>query len=274
LQKAVKDGNVLEKIKAFEMQAAAAQAESATKLVSSINHRIQSAAHRTLSPGIVHPLTPLLMQQQSIRRCVHPVQQRHDGTQGPIVGHESRKGAHVLEPAHGDIILKRRTSSQKTANDEDYSITAISSMPLTSSHGRHRSHHQRTSASRSRHRPEIVHEKRAPSSHEHVSHKHQQKQKVTTTPSAKSSTRRRWLKGRKETVIEIPTQGDKQEVPVVKSTKTSKNKNTKQEKLESKKTLIPVKKGKLSLSSDNNRVKISVNKQNLNPHHYNHHRRL
>jgi len=277
LQKAVKDGNVLEKIKAFEMQAAAAQAESATKLVG-INHRmqnvtstIQSAAHRTLSPAIIHPvqqpISPIPVQQQqqqpirSNRACyVHPIQHHRDGTHGATIGSESRKGAHVLEPAQGDIILRRRTPSQ-TVNDEDYSITAISSMAITTSQGHHHRnhhhphpHHHRKSASRSRHRQEMVYDKRALSTNENISHKHQQKQKRTTTPSAKSSTRRRWLKGRKETPTETLVQNDKQEIPLIKSNKSSKKKkkNSEQKKTNSKKTSTSSKKGKSS--SDNNRV--------------------
>ena len=256
LQKAVKDGNVLEKIKAFEMQAAAAQAESAMK-IGVMNHRmqsvtasIQSAAHRTLSPGIIHPISPIIIQQQqstrsSRGRYVPSVHQPQDGT-----GHATRKAAHVLEPAHGDVILKRRTPSQKTVNDEDYSITQISSMPLTAPQEDHQ-HHHRTSGSRSRHRQEITYDKRASSSNNEIlSHKNQQKQKDIPTPSAKSSTRRRWLKGRKET----SNQGDKQEIQIIKSSKTSKNKkkNTEQDKPDSKKTLNSIHKEKLS--SDNNRV--------------------
>jgi hypothetical protein len=253
------------------MQAAAAQAESAIKLAG-INHRmqavassIQSAAHRTLSPAIrhpiQHPISPIPAQQQAIRssrgRYVHPVQHRRDDTHVPIIGHESRKGAHVLEPAHGDIILKRRTPSQKTVNDEDYSITAITSMAMTASQGNHhRNHHHqyhpRTSGSRSRHRQEMICDKRPSSNHEAISHKHQPKPKRATTPSAKSSTRRHWLKGRKETPVETPVQSDKQDILITKSNKSSKNKkkNTEQEKTDSKK--VSTKKGKSS--SDNNRV--------------------
>ncbi len=138
---------------------------------------MQTTAHRTLSPAIVHlvqhPISPipLQQQQQSVRssrgRHVHPVQHHRTGTQGPILSQESRKGAHVLEPAHGDIILKRRTPSQKTVNDEDYSITAISSMTMTASQGHHHRHHHRTSASRSRHRQEMIYDKRAPSHNHH-----------------------------------------------------------------------------------------------------------
>ena len=257
LQKAVKDGNVLEKIKAFEMQAAAAQAESAMKL-GGLNHRmqtvtssLQSAAYRTLSPAVVHPIqhpvTPIPIhqqQQQPVRsgrdHHVHPVQHRRDASHGPMVGHGPRKGAHVLEPAHGDIILKRRTPSQRTAPDEDYSITAISSLAVTNSksHQHHHHHHQeqqrsrqqqqqqhhRTNGSRSRHRQEMIYDKRAPSNHEHTSHKHQQKQKRTTPPLSKSSARRRWLKGRKETPTETPIPSEKQELTPVKSNKGNKNK--------------------------------------------------
>ena len=264
LQKAVKDGNVLEKIKAFEMQAAAAQAESAHKL-GGLNHRMQtitSAAQRTLSPAVVHPvqqpISPIPVQQQPIRPSrVHPVQPRREVSQGPTNGHESRKGAHVLEPAHGDIILKRRTPSQRTVNDEDYSITAISSVALTTSQGhphrsrhpQHQHHHHRSSLSRSRHRQEMPHDKRAPSNHENPTHKHQQKQKRATTPPSKSTMRRRWLKGRKEPPIEAPIQIDKPEISTMKPNKTSKNKK---EKPNSKKPSASGPKSKSS--SDNNRV--------------------
>ena len=290
LQKAVKDGNVLEKIKAFEMQAAAAQAESAAKLGGSsggINTRmqsttssVQSSTHRTLSPTMMHPLqhqiSPMAMQhdsqQQYIRshrnRYVHPAQHRRDGNLGPIAGRESRKGAHVLEPAHGDIILKRRTPSQKTVNDEDYSMTAASSMAITASQGHHpRQHHyhHRTSASRSRPRPESVHDKRPSNHHENVHKKHQQKQKEPITASStKTSTRRRWLKGRKETPTETITESVKQDTLNSKSNKNNKNKKKniekekekEKEKVEStKKVTTPVSKGKtVSPSSDNNRV--------------------
>jgi hypothetical protein len=276
LQKAVKDGNVLEKIKAFEMQAAAAQAESAYKL-SGLNHRMQtisSAAHRTLSPAVVHPvqqpISPIPIQhhhqqqQQPIRPSrVHPAQPRREVSQGPPIGHESRKGAHVLEPAHGDIILKRRTPSQRTVNDEDCSITAISSVAMTTSQGhpnrnsRHQHHHHqqqqqqhRTSLSRSRHRQEMTYDKRAPSNHEIPTHKHQQKQKRATTPSSKSNVRRRWLKGRKEPPTETPAQiKDKPEISTIKPNKTSKNKK---EKSNPKKPSTSGQKSKSS--SDNNRV--------------------
>jgi hypothetical protein len=282
LQKAVKDGNVLEKIKAFEMQAAAAQAELTPKLgggvSSSINNRMQSAtssiqlvAHRTLSPAMVHPIqhpiSPMPIQhesqQQHIRshrsRHVHPVQPRRDGNLGPITGRESRKGAHVLEPARGDIILKRRTPSQKTVNDEDYSMTAISSMTLTASpghHHHHRQHHQhhRASASRSRHRQEVIHDKRSSSHYDPAHKKHQQKPKETTTSTSnKTSTRRRWLKGRKET----STENGKQDVSATKSDKNNKNKkkNSEKEKLQSTKKVISLNsKKKSSPTSDNNRV--------------------
>jgi hypothetical protein len=181
---------------------------------------------------------------------VHPIQQRRDVTHELIRGHESRKGAHVLEPAHGDIILKRRTSSQKTVNDEDYSVTQISSMALSTSQSHRHHHHHRTSASRSRHRRDTAYDKHTPSTNENLSHK----QKETTTSSVKSSTRRRWLKGRKETPIETPIQGTKQEIPSTKSNKNhkNKNKNTEQEKSDAKKASNSINKEKSS--SDNNRV--------------------
>ena len=259
LQKAVKDGNVLEKIKAFEMQAAAAaQAESTTKSVASstgVNHRMQpvttsmqSVAHRTLSPAIVHlmqhPLSPLPVpshqqpSQSSRGRHGHSGQQRHDETRQTPQGAPAKKGAHVLEPAHGDVILKRRTPSQITVNDEDYSITAISSMALNSSKD-----HRRTSASRSRPK----HEKRSPSKNDTQAHR----QKRATTPTSKSTPRRRWLKGRKETTPEAPPQQtEKQEIP---ATKSKSKKVPTPKPVDPKKTSSSSKKGQAVASSDNNR---------------------
>ncbi|CAF0959999.1 unnamed protein product [Adineta steineri] len=287
LQKAVKDGNVLEKIKAFEMQAAAAQAETTTKLCSSgniiSNNRVQSAAssipsatHRALSPSVRHPLQhpvfPMLMQhepqqqqqQQHIRshrsRHAHPTQHHYDAHGKPIVGRESRKGAHVLEPAHGDIILKRRMP-QKAGNDEDYSLTAMSSLAHTTSQSHHRQnpYQHRSSASHSRHRQEMIHDKRPSSNHAIVQKKHQPKSKeITPTTAAASSshktnTRHRWLKGHKETQGETTIENVKQDMVSTKSKKNSKNKK---EKVESKKkTISPTPKGKISATSlDNNRV--------------------
>ncbi|CAF1012835.1 unnamed protein product [Rotaria sordida] len=295
LQKAVKDGNVLEKIKAFEMQAAAAQAESVGKL-SSINHRIQTVTssfqpttHHRSSPAIVHPMQhamssiPIQYQKQqtihsSRGRYVPSVQQQQqqpDDNHGPILGHKSRKGAHVLEPAHGDIILKRRTPSQKDTNDEDYSMTAISSIQLPTPQNHHRNHHHhnhyhhRTSASRSRQRQDVIYDKHAPNKNENISHKNQQKSKGTITSSGKLSTRRRWLKGRKETSAETTSnQVDKQQSSTTKSNKTNTNKkkNIEQEKINSKKTSTTNNKEKLS--SDNNRVygvpNTNINEQTKN----------
>ncbi|CAF3390997.1 unnamed protein product [Rotaria sp. Silwood1] len=277
LQKAVKDGNVLEKIKAFEMQAAAAQAVSGSKL-GGMNYRIQHVTssfqpttHHRSSPAIVHPMqhaiSPIPIQHQKQQtnrsgrgRFVHSVQQQPDDNHESIPGHKSRKGAHVLEPAHGDIILKRRTPSQTGANDEDYSITAISSMPLPAPQSHHRNnnhhhhYHHRTSASRSRQRQEAIYDKRAASKNENSSHKNHQKTKGTTTSSGKLSTRRRWLKGRKEGPAEASNQGDKQQSTITKSNKinTNKKKNMEQEKINSKKTSTNNNKEKLL--SDNNRV--------------------
>ncbi|UJR10384.1 hypothetical protein I4U23_014589 [Adineta vaga] len=272
LQKAVKDGNVLEKIKAFEMQAAAAaQADSIPKL-NGINYRmqsIQSVAQRTLSPTTIHPvqqiISPIQIQEQSLypnrSRYAHTIHQRQDNSQALMRSHESRKGTHILEPACGDIILKRRTPSQKTANDEEYSATVLSSMPLSASQGHRRhqnySHYHnqrhRSSVSRSRHRQEITYDKRTPSRHGSHSRKHQSKQKGTITPSAKSSsTRRRWLKGRKETPVEPPsTQGTNQDIANNSSNKTKK-KTIEQTKSDVKKVTKSL--GKEKLSSDNNRV--------------------
>jgi hypothetical protein len=286
LQKAVKDGNVLEKIKAFEMQAAAVQAGMTPKLgrgggnngnntmsnrMPIVTPSIPSTAHRTLSPTLLrpvqHPISPVPMQheleqQQYGRphrsRHVHPAQHHRDGHPGPMIGRQSRKGAHVLEPAHGDIILKRRTPSQKTVNDEDYSMTVMSSMALTASQGHHhrQHHHHRASASRSRHRQDAAHDKRSSSYHDHGHKKHAQKQKETTTtiPSSnKTNTRSRWLIGRKETT----TENGKQDPPTTKSSKADKNKKKNNEKVKaesSKKATSPDPKGKVVSTSDQNRV--------------------
>jgi hypothetical protein len=130
-------------------------------------------------------------------------------------------------------------------------------MTLTAPPRQHHYHH-RTSASRSRHRQELIHDKRTPNHIENVPSKHQQKQKRTTTPtSAKTSTRRHWLKGRKETPTETPTKAVKQEMPATKSSKNnkSKKKNVEHEKVEStKKSTTPIPKEKTSPSSDNNRL--------------------
>ncbi|CAF3352517.1 unnamed protein product [Rotaria socialis] len=278
LQKAVKDGNVLEKIKAFEMQAAAAQAESGGKL-SGVNYRIQSVAssiqsatqHR-LSPAVVHPIkneiSPIPMQyqkQEPVRssrgRYVHPVQQQPCVNPDPTIGHKSGKGAHVLEPAHGDIILKRRTPSQKTANDEDYSITAISSMAHTASqlqlHHRnpaHHTYHHRTSISRSRNRQDVIYEKHTANKNDNVPYKCQHKSKERATPSSKLSTHRRWLKGRKGTPTETPNQVDKKQISTIKSNKASatKKKNSEQEQSNAKSVSTTINQEKFA--ADNNRV--------------------
>lgn len=76
----MKDGNVLEKIKAFEMQAAAAASSRMNSVTSSI---------RTFSP--------------------------------------TKKVPNLIEAAHGDVILR---SQRVQPEDEEFSITAISSMPL------------------------------------------------------------------------------------------------------------------------------------------------
>lgn len=275
LQKAVKDGNVLEKIKAFEMQAAAVQAELTPKLTRSNNvniipNRMQMgaspiqarAAHRALSPAmprpIPHPISPQPMhyepaqQQQYIRahrsRHVHPVQRRRDDHADVMPGRVSRKGAHVLEPAHGDVILKRRTPSQKTA-DDDYSMTVMSSMALTTSQG-HRHPHSRASASRSRHRPDPLNDKRSASHHDQVHKKQSNKQKEPTASSSsnKTSSRCRWLMGRKDN----STDAGKQDSSKAKSNK--KKTNDKEQRDSSKKVASPDSKGKRELTPDENRV--------------------
>ena len=286
LQKAVKDGNVLEKIKAFEMQAAAVQAELTPKLNRGlhnhniINHRpqiiaspIQSRAYRALSPivprPVQHPISPQPMQNEPLQqqqhyvrshrsRHVHPTQRRRDDHVEPTVGHVSRKGAHVLEPAHGDVILKRRTPSQKAVNDEDYSMTMMSSMALTTSQGhrQHHHHHSRASASRSRHRADPLDEKRSSSHHEQVHKKSTRKQKETNPSSSSnktSGTRCRWLMGRKEN----STDTNKQDSTKVKSNKTDQNKkktNEKEKRDSSKKVTSPDSKGKRASTPDQNRV--------------------
>ena len=281
LQKTVKDGNVLEKIKAFEMQAAAAQAKSITKL-NGTNHRMLSmtssfqstTCHRS-NPAAICPLQQAISlaalqnsQEKPIRfsraHYVHSVRQRSDSTQDPNTGHKSRKGVHVLEPAHGDIILKRRTPSQKTVNDEDYSMTAVSSLALTTSQNhcrnnhlpsRHHHHHRhRTNGSHSRHRQEMTYERRTTSKNETTSHKHQQKQKGTSIPLAKSSTYRRCPKGQKEIFTEDSIPDEKQQLSVTKSNQTSLNKKkpAEHEKADSKKATASNIKGRAS--SDNSRV--------------------
>ena len=302
LQKAVKDGNVLEKIKAFELQAAAAaQADSTPKLgrdpgihsvipnrVQPITSSIPSAAQRALSPNrshsIQHPISsPQLMhydlssasqqqqQQQYIRnhrsRYAHSGQQHRDGSHlRSMMGHESRKGAHVLEPAHGDIILKRRTPSQKTMNDDDYSMTIMSSMALSPSQGHHHRHHHshyhRSSVSRSRHRQEAGHERRSSSHHAHKKEHHKQKESAktaaaaTTTATNKTSSRRGWLKGRKETSNAETTETSKQDSTTTKSKKNKKNKkNDDKDKSDStKKATSPDPKDKSATTVENNRV--------------------
>ena len=281
LQKAVKDGNVLEKIKAFEMQAAAAQAESTVKLGTlGINNRIQSitpsvqpATYRTFSPPIMHSIQKPIShapiqhesQQQYIRsrrsRYVYPAPNHHDNKLSVTEGHESKKTAHVLEPACGDVILKRRTPSQKTVNDEDYSVTVNSSMAraVPSNYDyRQRHYHQRTSLSHSRHRKETVHDKYIGNQHENIHKKHQKKQQkemATTPSSSKISTNRRWLKGHKETSNELATTTVKQDVSSNKSKKHNKNKKKtiEQEQYESK-TKIKSPTSIETNSSDNNCV--------------------
>lgn len=238
----------------------------------SVTSSIQSATQHRLSPAVVHPIksavSPLPVQNQkqpSIRvsrgRHVHPMQQQPSGNYDSTADQKSRKGAHVLEPAHGDIILKRRTPSQKTANDEDCSITAITSVPLTASQAHHRTsahhnyYHHRKSASRSRHRHDAVYEKRPVSKNEHSSHKHHHKSKERATTSGKSSTHRRWLKGRKGATTEASNQGENKQSSTKQSDKTNtskKKKNDEQEKHSSKKTSKSVTKEKVV--ADNNRV--------------------
>lgn len=226
LQKAVKDGNVLEKIKAFEMQAAAAaaaQAESSAKQsttsstmnsrIQSVTSSIQSAAHRTLSPGVVHPISPMPMNMyqqncQAVRdhRCIPSTEMRRDATIERGTRQPAKKSSHALDPDNGDIILKRRTPSpMATREEEDCSITAISSMAVRSS-----KEHRRTNPSRSRHRTEINYEKRSSSRNDH-------RQKRTTTP------RRRGLKARKDTSNAIePSSVDKQEITIIKKNSSKK----------------------------------------------------
>ena len=251
------------------MQAAAAQAESTAKAgtlgtgftyrLQSVASSVQSPAQRTISPVVVRsvdkPISPMPVQQprqqQQQQQLVRSSRGRHDPpaskpaeeiARDARVPHQSKKGAHVLEPAHGDIILKRRTSSQKTGNDEDHSITAISSMALSAGHSHHR---HRTSTSRSRRRHETMYEKRTS---DHSSHK----QKRTTTPSSKSNTRRRWLKGRRDSSTEVADEAKKHEAPA--TTKTTPKSSKKKGSEGVKRTSSLMSKMKESLSSDNNRV--------------------
>lgn len=245
LQKSVKDGNVLEKIKAFEMQAAAAaQAETTVKLIpnGSANHRVHPMAQtsfRALSPPTRYPT------------CQNPIPsssgQRNRHVQQVIPTADPKKGSHVLEPAHGDIILKRRTPSQRTLNEEDYSTTMISSMGVVSpSHGQHHRHrhqnhqhhhhhhHGRTSVSRSRHRHESGHESRRSHHKEKTNAKTQPKTKSPTktdgTTPSKTSSRMRWLRGKKETTVDNGADETKTELKTnKKSKKESKNKKKQNE---------------------------------------------
>ena len=273
----------MEKIKAFEMQAAAAQADSTTKLAGPLlNHRVQPISssiptnnHRTLSPlgrslisnpispipnsTVVMPPSPELRSHRS--RHGHSIgTHRRDGHSVPSHRLESRKGAHVLEPAHGDIILKRRTPSQ-TGNDEDYSTTIMSSIAQTAPHNHHRSssrhhhrhpqhphqqHRRRTSTSRSRVRQESTHDRRTNGQKEKSHSKKKDSNTPTeTTPTNKPSSRYRWLKGRKET----PTENKDEETKSKKSSKNKKKQNDDKDGVETKK-----KSKEKSSSSDNNRV--------------------
>lgn len=115
LQKTVKDGNVLEKIKAFEMQAAAAAAQSA----SCVSSRIQSVT--------------------SSIRSIPPVQIRRDEPIEIPTNQSAKNSRNFVEAAQGDVILRRRTPSPcGQIEDEDISITAISSMPLKATKEQHR----------------------------------------------------------------------------------------------------------------------------------------
>jgi len=213
LEKAVKDGNVLEKIKAFEMQAAAAAAKAESVIKSNtFTHRtpiVPSMTHRTLSPIIIHPIS-------SIRtRHIHPIQQSHHNTYETIVNNE------LLDDVHDDILLQQRPLSQKTLPEEDYSMTIVSAKTKTGSQDSH--HHRR------RHHH---HHRRNNNHHHHrtnASHSKQRREKIYDAPkhsskSNKSSSRRRWLKGRKHGSTEGLNQIDKQEQSVNKSTKISKAK--------------------------------------------------
>lgn len=119
----------------------------------------------------------------------------------------------MIEPATGDVILKRRTPSQRSLNDEDYSLTAISSMALSSSRD-----HRRASVSRSRHRQDILYDRYSLSRHENAS---QQKQKRAITPSKATLQKTRWAKSEKNLKNEsINPSVERQEVMILKSTKT------------------------------------------------------
>ena len=266
------------------MQAAAAQAESSSKLIgTSLSHRVHpvttvhpSVAQRALSPPAkfpIHPqpISPLPVSQPMNQRLnrsrhVHPTQHIREVPNG-LSGNakDLKKGAHVLEPALGDIILKRRTPSQRTINEDDYSTTIMSTVPAAPSHHHRQSNHhshqyRRASASRSRVRHEQTQETRKTTHKEKNHHKSQSKHKepanqpeTCTTPAEgsnptkSSGSRYRWLRGRKETPTDVHTEDSKTEVTEKKSKKDSKNKkkHTDKTKAESKDKQKP---------SDNNRV--------------------
>jgi hypothetical protein len=261
LQKAVKDGNVLEKIRAFELQAAAAQAESTSKQINNgIQQRtqpttptIQSSNHRLLNSNdkhsTQHSISPMLGQQEQRQhtqlsntrshrgRHIHPAPCHREGSTTAGANHGSRNGVHVLEPVHGDIILKRRTPSQRTVNDENCSTTMMSSVPISISHGnrrqhsRHREeqqqHHRRTNTSHSRHRQEPTNDRRKPTEKDKSHHKSESKAKNSivndpSTTTGKTSSRYRWLKGRKETSTNTKVADAKQDELATTSKKTNK----------------------------------------------------
>ncbi|CAF0819152.1 unnamed protein product [Didymodactylos carnosus] len=247
LQKAVKGGHVLEKIKAFEQAAAAAAEASHHSRILSVS----STINRAPSPkrGERWKSTPATLDQYTsspINEQSHQIRTGLSGKGRYIAsrtgGHKGRKGfsehqhyhddrrhivatpngkmkASVLQPADGDIILKRRTPSQKTIQDEDCSMTAISSlatgMPVSPSrtlsptrvvspthrynekhwfkNGGHHTQQRRDAGSRSRHiQPEM-----GKKSLRAISNTDLSKQQN----GGKSTSRRRWLR-RKENVSE------------------------------------------------------------------------
>ncbi|CAF1358387.1 unnamed protein product, partial [Didymodactylos carnosus] len=243
LQKAVKGGNVLEKIKAFEqVAAAAAEASNHTRILS-----VSSTTNPAASPkqGERWKSTPTTLDQQGSsfnneqpypirigltskgrytagrtngqrgRRGPNEHHHHHDDRRHMIATPNGKIKASVLQPADGDIILKRRTPSQKTIQDEDCSITAISSLtmgiPVSPSRtltpkrvvspthhynekhwfktGGHHTPHRRDAGSRSRHNQAEMVKK----SMKTISNTDLSKQQN----GGKSTSRRRWLR-RKE----------------------------------------------------------------------------
>jgi hypothetical protein len=185
LHKSVKDGNVLEKIKAFEMQAAAhveSTVKSSSANTSAAGHsRISSASHRTLSPSISSESHELLV--RSIRD--RDEQQTYEHINMTPVDASTRTDAHIIESIHDDIELEQQSQWQKT-NDDDHSITAVTSMAQTRSIRDHR----RMDTFRSQHRQDNAHDRCSSN-----------RMKQTDVSSTKSSSHRHWAQDRQKATM-------------------------------------------------------------------------